>query len=310
MTDGTKLDIIFSGSTLDRADIHRRDAAWIQERLANDATRILPVWRLSPLIREDDPKLAWATPSLLESQSPGTEPVLLGLDDDDVAHFAIDLTSTDDPLDEMGWKGVAHFPDLRAVAASLPAADAAIAAQARQIVDWHARHRFCAVCGEATRPFDGGYVRRCADCSAEHFPRTDPVVIMLAIREGRCLLGRQPTWPSPFFSALAGFVEPGESIEEAVRREVQEEAGIRIGRVRYVASQPWPFPSSLMIGCLAEGLSEEVTLGDAELAEARWFDMEQVRAAFGGDSSELGVPPPMAIAHQLLRAWVDGASID
>ena len=229
MNDVAKLDIIFSGGTLDRADVKRRDAAWIQQRLADERTRILPVWRLLPLVREGETKLAWATADLLDSRSEGTEPILLGLDEDDVAHFAIDISSTAEPLDEMGWKDVAHFPDLRAIAGTLPAGEAAIAAQARQLVDWHARHRFCAVCGEETRAHDAGYVRRCADCSAEHFPRTDPVVIMLATRGDRCLLGRQPSWPSPFFSALAGFVEPGENIEEAVRRRGQGRSGHRRG---------------------------------------------------------------------------------
>ncbi len=302
-------EIVFSGSPLDRLDFRRRDEAWITERLSEDETRILPVWRLSVLVREDEPRLAWATPELRESMSSGVEPVFLGVREE-VAHFAADLSNLEDPIDELGLGGVASFPDLRAIASQLPAGDAAIAAHARHLIDWHARHGHCPGCGSVTRPRDAGYARECTSCSAEHFPRTDPVVIMLVVRDGCCLLGRQASWPHPFFSALAGFVEPGETLEEAVRREVKEEAGIDVGAVRYLASQPWPFPASLMMGCLAEGTSEAIQVDGVELAEAQWFSKEQVKAAFAGQSEQLGVPPAMAIAHQLLRAWVeDGESV-
>ncbi len=302
-------EIVFSGSPLDRLDARRRDAAWLAERLSEESTKVLPVWRLNVLVREDEPRLAWATTEVLESMSAGVEPVFLGVLDD-VAHFAADVSNLEDAVEELGLEGAAHFPDLRAVASTLPAADAAMAAQARHIVDWHSRHGFCPGCGAATTAKDGGWSRQCTTCSTDHFPRTDPVAIMLVIRNGRCLLGRQASWPSPFFSALAGFVEGGETLEEAVRREVHEEAGIKVGAVRYLESQPWPFPASLMMGCLAEGLSEDIEVDSVEIAEAKWFSKEQVKAAFAGDNSELGVPPPMAIAHQLLRAWVeDGETV-
>jgi len=303
--------IVFSGSPLDRADFRRRDAAWLEERLADEATRFLPVWRLSVLMREDEPRLAWATNAVRDEVSTSIEPIFLGLQDD-VAHFALDVSSLDDPIETLGLAGAASFPDLRALAAQLPAGEAGMAAHARHLVDWHSRHRFCPGCGEPTRPKDGGYARLCssAACATEHFPRTDPVAIMLVTRGDRCLLGRQGSWPHPFFSALAGFIEPGETLEEAVRREVQEEAGIEVGRVRYLASQPWPFPASLMIGCLAEGLSETIQVDKVELEEACWFTRTQAKAALAGDNSELGVPPPMAIAHHLLRAWaLDGESV-
>lgn len=305
-------EIVFSGSPLDRVDFRRRDQPWLTERLADETSRFLPVWRLSVLVREDEARLAWATPAVCESMAEGVDPVFLGVQDD-VAHFAVDLSDLGDPIEELGLAGAAGFPDLRAVASQLPAGDAAIAAQARHLVDWHARHRFCPGCGQGTQPRDGGYARICsnADCATEHFPRTDPVVIMLVTRGDRCLLGRQASWPHPFFSALAGFVEPGETLEEAVRREVHEETGIRVGTVRYLASQPWPFPASLMMGCLAEGQSEEIKVDGTELAEACWFSRAQVKAAFAGGSKELGVPPAMAIAHQLLKAWAeDGESVD
>lgn len=303
---------VFSGSPLDRADFRRRDAAWLEARLADEATRILPVWRLAVLVREDSPRLAWATNAVRDELSAEVEPIFLGLLDD-IAHFALDVSSLDDPIESLGLAGTASFPDLRAVASQLPAGDAGMAAHARHLVDWHSRNRFCPACGQATRAKDGGYARLCSspDCATEHFPRTDPVAIMLVIRGDRCLLGRQASWPHPFFSALAGFIEPGETLEEAVRREVMEEAGIEVGQVRYFASQPWPFPASLMIGCLAEGVSEAIQVDKIELEEACWFTRRQVVAALGGDGSELGVPPPMAIAHHLLRAWAeDGQSVD
>jgi NAD+ diphosphatase len=298
--------IVFSGSSLDRAAPRRRDAAWLRERLVEDATRVLPLWRLSPLVRSGDaPRLAWATPALLDGREAAPEPVFLGLAGG-VAHFAADLSDRPDPLAEFGFDGVAHFPDLRAVAGLLPPEDAAVAAQARHLVDWHARHGFCPGCGERTHVQDGGWARRCGTCATEHFPRTDPVVIMLVLDGERCLLGRQPAWPRPFFSALAGFVEGGETLEEAVVREVAEEAGLAVSDVRYLASQPWPFPASLMLGCTARAATREIVVDRSEIEEADWFTRDEVRAALAGPTTRLAVPPPMAIAHHLIRAWAAG----
>ena len=297
--------IVFSGSALDRANPRRRDSAWLLERLSEDATRVLPVWRLAPLVRTGDaPKLAWATPALLDGRDAAPEPVFLGVADG-IAHFAADLSDRPEPLTEFGFEGVAHFPELRAVAGLLPPSDAAIAAQARHLLDWHARHGFCPGCGEATRPKDGGWARWCGSCSTEHFPRTDPVVIMLVVDGERCLLGRQPAWPHPFFSALAGFVEGGETLEEAVQREVAEEAGLVVANVRYLASQPWPFPASLMLGCTAEARTRDIVVDRSELEAADWFTKDEVRAALAAPTARLAVPPPMAIAHHLMRAWLD-----
>jgi NAD+ diphosphatase len=180
-------------------------------------------------------------------------------------------------------------------------------AEAKALLSWHARHRFCSNCGAPSAPVQGGWRRDCAACKAQHFPRTDPVVIMLAVRGDHCLLGRQSRFMPGMWSCLAGFVEPGENIEEAVRRETREEAGIICGRVRYFASQPWPFPMSLMIGCHAEALTSEIIVDLTELEGARWFDRDEVELMLARRHPDgLGTPPPIAIAHHIIRAWVDG----
>ncbi len=180
-------------------------------------------------------------------------------------------------------------------------------AEAKALLAWHARHRFCASCGAATNAVEGGWKRECPACKTEHFPRTDPVVIMLAVEGERCLLGRSARFASAMWSCLAGFVEPGENIEEAVRREVHEEAGIACGRVAYFASQPWPFPMSLMIGCHVEALTTEIKVDKAELEGARWFEREEVALMLLRRHPDgLGTPPPVAIAHHIIRAWVEG----
>lgn len=179
-------------------------------------------------------------------------------------------------------------------------------AQGSALLAWHTSHRFCGRCGAETQMRAGGYKRVCPSCEAEHFPRTDPVVIMLAVRGERCLLGRSPRFPPGMFSCLAGFIEPGETIEDAVRRETMEEAGIRIGRVAYHASQPWPFPYSLMIGCFGEALNEEIAADPNELEACRWFSRKEVRAALAGDpEAPVSVPPAGAIANHIIRAWAE-----
>jgi len=196
--------------------------------------------------------------------------------------------------------------DLRslAVEALLPPDHLGALAQARALSNWHVRHRFCSVCGKPTAMKIGGYRRDCPNCGAEHFPRTDPVVIMLAIDGDKCLLGRQPRFAPGMYSCLAGFLEPGETIEDAVRRETFEEAGIRLGRVRYHASQPWPFPASLMIGCHAEAASTEIVRDAAELEDCRWFPRREVQDMLAGThAGGLKTPPQMAIAHHLIRSW-------
>ncbi len=179
-------------------------------------------------------------------------------------------------------------------------------AEAKAVLGWHARHRFCPNCSAATSVTQGGWRRDCPVCKAEHFPRTDPVVIMLPIAGDRCVLGRSPRFPQTMWSCLAGFAEPGESIEEAVRREVAEEVGLVCARVSYFASQPWPFPSSLMIGCHAEAVTDQIVIDENEIEEARWFDRAELTLMLSRTHPEsLSTPPPIAIAHYIIRAFVE-----
>jgi NAD+ diphosphatase len=298
--------MVFAQSPLDRVSHLRKDGAWLATALANESSRFLPFHRLNVLLKSAKPELAWANPSICSVMDGRTGAVLLGLRDG-VAHFAVDLTALHDPVTELGLAGAADFADVRQIAASLPGGDASIVAQGRQMLDWHARHRYCAVCGHATSVKEAGYLRECDECDAQHFPRTDPVVIMLVHDESRCLLGRQTGWPTAMWSSLAGFVEAGETLEDAVRREVMEESGISVGEVRYHASQPWPFPSSLMIGCMARAESEKITVDRTELEDARWFTRETVLRALRdpGADPTFFVPPAMAIAHHLIKAWAE-----
>jgi len=295
---------------LDRASHLREDAAWIAKQRAGDEARFLPFWRLRPLVHNEAERgLAWARRDVCECVGEGVEPIFLGVDGD-LAHFAIDVSSVASPEAALGVSGVARFEEARSAAGWLSAEHAAIVAVARSLLGWHEAHGFCPACGQPTRIESAGWVRRCADCDRQHFPRTDPVVIAVVTRADRCLLGRQPGWPAGLFSALAGFVEPGESIEAAVRREVFEEAGIRVGAVRYLGAQPWPFPYSLMLGCIAEALDERIALHDRELAEARWFSRPELEAALaaGPGRGSFFLPGPVAIAHHLIRAFLDGAT--
>lgn len=198
--------------------------------------------------------------------------------------------------------------DLRSIAVRglVPVEELGILAMAKSMLDWHNRHRFCANCGTPTTLAQAGFRRDCAACGAQHFPRTDPVVIMLIARGDKCLLGRQARFAPKVYSCLAGFLEPGETIEDAVRRETFEEAGVRVGKVGYLASQPWPFPSSLMIGCIGEAETDEIVRDTAELEDARWFSRDDIRRMLDGTHEDFAAPAPIAIAHHLLREWVKG----
>src|SRR6516225_12223847 len=300
----------FGGNPLDRVSQRRQDAGWVASLLEDPATRVLPLHGLKPQIRHSSAAaLGWQSVEpwrpLIDS---GSTLILLGIRDGR-AYFAIDATPAETPASED-----TVLMDARAAAPTIESGEAAILAEARSLIDWHARHRFCAQCGTPSVVASGGWVRHCLNCKAHHFPRVDPVVIMLAVSGERALLGRGRRRPGARFSCLAGFMEPGETLEDAVRREVREESGIRCGRVRYLASQPWPFPSTLMMGFLAEALTEEITVDPEELVEARWFARDEIRdmvarAAVGDPDPATTVPSlpgPVAIAHQICRRWANG----
>jgi NAD+ diphosphatase len=292
----------FSGNSLHRASNERKDEDWLAQLSEVEGSRYLPFWRLSALTHSSDsPRLLWLDPAVRRRVDVSTTPVLLGIRDN-IAHYALDVSSLADPLTTLGVEG-AEFSETRGIALSLPAEEAAIVAHARSLLDWHSRNRYCPACGAETHPQRGGAMRKCDACSAEHFPRTDPVVIMVVYRGNQCLLGRRSGRPSGNFSALAGFIEQGETIEEAVRREVFEEVGLRVDEVTYFASQPWPFPSSLMIGCFARAASDEVQLDDDEIAEARWFSKAEAREGVAGTNPNLTLAGPVAIAYHLIKAW-------
>ncbi|MXX81370.1 MAG: NAD(+) diphosphatase [Chloroflexi bacterium] len=306
---------IFSGNPLDREAARRRDESWVTERLDDPDALFLPLRDLTFPMHQvgEGMRLAWS-PLPSDADVERHPPLLLGTNDG-TARFAIDAAAAPD---RFALPEDATFMDLRAAAPVLDADDAGIAAQARSFLDWHQRHGFCAVCGEPTRHVQGGIYRTCTVCPAEHFPRTDPVVITVVIdtERERCLLGRQASWPPGMFSALAGFIDHGESIEDAVRREVAEESGIEAVNVRYHSSQPWPFPSSLMIGCLADAGSSEINYDEWEMDDVQWFTRDEIDHSLGQPAAQLGepglpegalsLPGPMAIAHTLITAWARG----
>ena len=286
--------IAFAGAGLDRADHIRSDPDALAG-LMDWRARLLRLDGLDPQI-DPDGNLTWGT---LADAAPESELVFLGLAQGK-ACFAEVATSL------LGSVAPAN-PRLWAAMSALGSAELATYGTARALVDWHARHRYCARCGCPTLLTKGGWQRSCTNdtCKGEHFPRVDPVTIMLVERDGMLLLGRQPRFPPRRYSALAGFLEPGESIEEAVAREVLEEAGVAVRDVSYVASQPWPFPSSLMIGCHSYTDDAELTVDRTELEEADWFSREEIAAAMTGDESgRLLTPPSQAIAHHLLKWWL------
>ena len=298
----------FAGNPLDRADTSRRDPAWLARATVDPASRYLPFWQLNVLL---DPagRLGWLTTPDIDRLDIDVPPVFLGCRDG-VAHFAIDISELGDPQHELSLDEGARFEDCRRAAMLLDTPATGIVAQSRAQIDWHRRHRFCSMCGARTEQDRGGHVRRCGECRAEHFPRTDPVAIMLVVDVERdcCLLGQGAgrLAGSGMYSALAGFIDQGESIEEAVRREVREEAGISVGAVHYNSSQPWPFPSSLMIGCHGRAESFAITIDPAEMADVAWVSRDDARRALAGEHPALKVPGAMAIAHHLIRAWAAG----
>ncbi|MBX7495426.1 NAD(+) diphosphatase [Qipengyuania sp. 6B39] len=282
--------LAFTGSRLDRADHVRADPERLTGYL-NWKARLLALDGLFPAL-DDEGRLAWGS---LADAPEDAELCFLGLDEGKACFAAVPPKGDARPR-------MAN-PQLWSLMATLAPDDLALYGGARSLVDWHARHRFCAQCGGDTKLAKGGWQRDCTACGASHFPRTDPVTIMLVEYDGKLMLGRGLGWPEGSFSALAGFVEPGESIEEAVAREVLEEAGIAVRDVSYIASQPWPFPSQLMIGCHSHADSDDLTIDETEMAEINFYTREEVEAALAG-SGPFRCPPRHAIAHHLMQWWV------
>ncbi|MBY0285249.1 MAG: NAD(+) diphosphatase [Sphingomonas sp.] len=284
----------FTGGPLDRADHVRHDAEALAALRGDWRARLLKLENFEPELTAEG-TLAWTS---LADAPEEAELVLLGLGAGGRPHFAAYVPGMRTPP----GRSLRLFGMLDQFAPG----EAATYAAARSVLDWHSRHGFCANCGQATAIMRAGWARKCSGCSAEHFPRVDPVVIMLAEHDGRALLGRGKGWPQGRYSALAGFVEPGESIEEAVAREIFEEAGVRVGGVRYVASQPWPFPSSLMMACVAVAEDDALEIDPNELEDAMWVTREEVRTVMAGGEGPFLAAPPYAIAHTLLTEWAKG----
>ena len=313
----------FGGAPLDRVSERRDDSAYVAAlRTRPDAKAVL-IARDMPILPRGEAPLAPFFPLVEVERLGGARfEALLGIEAAGAPVFAALLP--DGAVEQLSGDSEGFLDrrqlvvpgrddlaliDLRSIAVQgLVGAEAlAVLGQAKAILGWHARHGFCANCGSATRPAAAGWRRECDVCKAQHFPRTDPVVIMLVLDGERCLLGRQSRWPKGMYSCLAGFVEPGETIEEAVRREIHEEAGIACGEVAYLASQPWPFPSSLMIGCFARATSRDIVVDGEELEDARWFTRAEVMTMFDKRHPQgLTAPMPMAIAHYILRVWAEG----
>ena len=296
---------VYTGSPLDRAAHLRDDAGWVAASLAHPDSLFVPVWRAKTLVQAvetGEPQAVYLSNDAAAAVRMAGGPwAFLGLMSDQ-AVFAVDVSSVDDPLpllpDQLG-----RFEDLRALAGTLGKDDAAVLAHARGLMHWRVRHRFCGVCGGPCEPRSAGHAMVCTVCDAQHFPRTDPAVIMLIHREGRALLGHSQRFPSStMYSTLAGFVEPGESLEEAVAREVLEESGIKVGRVTYHSSQPWPFPASIMLGFYGEALTEDITIDETELRDARWFTRAELR---NSEQHGFSLPRRDSIARRLIEDWMD-----
>ncbi len=308
--------VTFGGSGLDRAAQLRGDNVALATHLA--AGRVLPVWRGKPLVAGVDMTMAGWVPAGHPVLALGGAQVFLGLDGG-VARFAQDISAWSPEAGAEAVQGgffdaseQRHpalpddhaFAELRGVMARLGPREAELAATAKAVLQWHASHGFCAVCGAASEVAMAGWQRTCPACGAHHFPRTDPVVIMLVTRGNSVLLGRSPGWPEGMYSLLAGFVEPGETLEAAVRREVLEETGVLVGAVRYLASQPWPFPASLMFGCEGLAVSEAITVDPAEIEDALWLTREEMVTVMAGADPRIRAPRKGAIAHFLVAAWL------
>jgi NAD+ diphosphatase len=307
---GPKPHLGYTQSLIDRAAERRLDAAWLDARLKDPSSQTYVIGGEMIVLKKGDGTHEPAfTPDEARALAPNAEQVFLGMLDG-AARFGTGIAPAS--AEALKTRSDLFVIDLRSIAIQglVNADHLPPLAEAKAMLHWHARHRFCSNCGVKTDLVDAGWKRICPACKVEHFPRTDPVSIMLAVRGDRGLLGRSGRFAATMWSCLAGFVEPGESLEDAVRREILEEAGIRCGRVQYLYSQPWPFPMSLMNGCIAEALNDDITMDKNELVDCRWFSKDECAAMLMRKHPEgLTCPPPVAIAHHIIRTWVesDGA---
>ncbi|NNF39991.1 MAG: NAD(+) diphosphatase [Woeseiaceae bacterium] len=286
---------VFAGAFVDRSGDRRKDPDWLADAVISDEARFIPVWGDRCLIGGEPPHAVQLRRAQIEAFVDEHNVIFLGLFRNQPA-FALAI----EPGGTPPFETLGSFESLRMLGTRLPLDEANLAAHARALVLWHASQSYCGICGSAALPHAGGNTRRCInpDCGLEIFPRTDPAVIVLVHDNDRCLLGRQESWPEDRYSTIAGFVEPGESLEDAVRREVYEETNVRVAAVRYHSSQPWPFPSSLMLGFFAEASTRDIVLNDAELEDAQWFTREQLRSDFPK------LPFRISIARRLIEDWM------
>ena len=303
MVKPTSIPNAYAGGALDRAHRMRRDRAWLHERLLHPGSAVLPLWLGQPLIRQAEaPAPALIAASEISAAFEKGDWALLGVAGDQ-AVFALELGLSGAEAPDLSRFGT--FTELRQVGPILAREDAALLAYARGLMLWHGRNRFCGACGAPTRSEEGGHQRRCTNeaCAIPHFPRTDPAVIMLVTSGDKALLGRQSAWPAGMHSTLAGFVEPGESLEEAVAREVMEEVGVEVEEIRYHSSQPWPFPASIMLGFTARAREERLRLDPDEIETAAWFTRAELRSS--PEDERLRLPRRDSIAYRLIRDWLE-----
>jgi NAD+ diphosphatase len=293
---------VFASGGIHRAAERRHDEAWLEASLADPSTRVVPIWHAQNLVDDSEEPHAILVPiAEAEALLQHSNCIIFLGETEDGAYFAVDLNS-DDPLQELELQG--QFVDLHRLGVLLDHTEGALLAHARAMAYWHRRHRFCGECGSPTESREAGHLRACIkpDCGAQHFPRTDPAIIVLVESEGRCLLGRHANWPPTRYSVVAGFVEPGESLEDAVAREVMEETSIPVTNVAYHSSQPWPFPASIMLGFTAQATNDSITVDHTELEDARWFSRADLLAAIA--SGEVSLPSNVSISRRLVDDWL------
>ena len=315
----TSNDIPLAAKPLDRAAHHRTDAAWLDAAFKRPDVLIFLMQNGEPLLegpagpklgpgRRAEPRprpLVWLGPEAMEFAK-GALRIFMGVDKNDTPIFAL-CVAEQFTLQGTRLEGVGEFEDMRAAAASVSLLEANLISTARSMSEWHRSHSYCANCGSPSEPVDAGWKRVCPACEKEHFPRTDPVAIMLPVMGNECLLGRSAGWPEGFWSCLAGFVEPGETLEQAACREVDEEAGVKClpETAEYLFCQPWPFQSSLMVGVLLRAETREIEIDPKEIEAARWFTKAEVRQMMAGEHPEAYCPPQLAIAYHVMKAWAD-----